>query len=770
MLVSVSLLLVGCASGRFTPETPIPHSGQFLKDYAETSRFRLGNPGSFQPMPDGSGVLFLRAAGSRTFRQDLWLYDVSAGSERVLLTADQLLGGAEERLSPEELARRERARSSSRGIASYEVSRDGRRLLVPLGGRLFVADTASLVAGTPVVRELRSEHGGAIDPRFSPDGSMVASVRGGALWVTRVGDGAERRVSPLPEGGVAYGEAEFVAQEEMDRSQGYWWSPDSGSIAYQQTDTTGVETFTIADPFDPARAAQTWAYPRAGRANASVTLWVGDIHNLFETPAPAGDYRASPLAAGQLAAVEWDRAEYPYLARVVWAKGSPLCVLVQNRTQTEEVLYRVDPRTGVLAEVLRERDPAWINLLPGSPRFLDDGSFLWLTEGGGDRPALERVRMDGTRTRLASDGLMIQGILGVDAPTGRVVLADAEHNPGTSVVAWSIADAVPAGGRLSEPGCLGSDAQVSAAMGEGLGLWVRTVSPKDGPVRWEVMEQDRLVGSISSRSETAPFAPKVEFLSGVGGRAFQAAVVRPRVMVPGRKYPVIDFAYAGPHSNVVNAGGGGYLLHQWFADQGFIVVLIDGRGTPRRGRAWERAIRGNLIDAALEDHCAALEALCAAYPEMDRSRIGVNGWSFGGYFAAMAVMRRPDVYKAGVAGAPVVDWRDYDTHYTERYMGLPAEAERVVDGVPGNERGYDASSVLTYAKGLSVPFLLIHGTADDNVYFLHSMKLCDALVRAGKGFEFMPLPGQTHGVTKPEWVEAVQSRIAAFFRKSLQPQ
>jgi dipeptidyl-peptidase-4 len=228
--------------------------------------------------------------------------------------------------------------------------------------------------------------------------------------------------------------------------------------------------------------------------------------------------------------------------------------------------------------------------------------------------------------------------------------------------------------------------------------------------------------------------------------------VRPADYRPGTAYPVIVSVYGGPHSQQVTQAGRNYLLEQWLADHGFMVVSIDGRGTPARGRAWERALKGNLIDSPLADQVEALHALGASHPELDLTRVGIYGWSFGGYFAAMATLRRPDVFRAGVAGAPVTDWRDYDTHYTERYMDLP----------DSNAEGYRAASTLTYADRLERPLLIAHGTADDNVFFLNSMKLCDALFRAGKPFEFLPLTGFTHMVPDPLVTARLYQRIAEF--------
>jgi dipeptidyl-peptidase-4 len=250
----------------------------------------------------------------------------------------------------------------------------------------------------------------------------------------------------------------------------------------------------------------------------------------------------------------------------------------------------------------------------------------------------------------------------------------------------------------------------------------------------------------------------VELTRTSGEPSFFAAVVRPRDFDAKKKYPVILYAYAGPHSTVVNATARAYLNDQWMADQGYIVARLDGRGTPFRGRDWERAIRGNLIDLALADQVTGLRALGAQFPEMDLSRVGVTGWSFGGYFAAMATLRRPDVFRCGVAGAPVITWENYDTFYTERYLGLPQT----------DPEAYQVSSVLSYASKLERPLMLIHGLTDDNVYAQHTLQLCDALFMAGKPYEFMPMLG-THmaGSSDPMVKLRQQQRVMEFFARYL---
>jgi dipeptidyl-peptidase-4 len=335
-------------------------------------------------------------------------------------------------------------------------------------------------------------------------------------------------------------------------------------------------------------------------------------------------------------------------------------------------------------------------------------------------------------------------------PDGKTVFVTATKNPTESQVY-----AIPLAG--GEPTQLTRESGNHAfTIDKHATEYLHSYSLADGRAGVEVCRAGgQVIGELKSVAEEPPL-PKQELLT-VGGRAFRAVIIRPRKFAAGTKYPVIVHVYGGPHSLTVNSSPRGMVLEQWLADQGFVVVSLDGRGTPRRGREWERAIKSNLIDVPLEDQVAGLQALGERFAEMDLSRVGIRGWSFGGYFSAMAAMRRPDVYKAAVAGAPVCDFRDYDTHYTERYMGLPEE----------NKAGYEASSVVTYCKDLSVPLLIIHGTADDNVYFLHALKMSEALFRAGKKFEFLPLAGFTHMVPDPNVTVRLNSRVAAFFKQHL---
>ena len=713
----------------------------FLEAFAITNRFTLGRPRSFEFTPDGAKLLFLRSQ-ARSFQQDLFEFDCATGKERVLLTAEALLGGTEEKLTAEELARRERMRMTSRGISAYSLSKDGTKVLVPLSGKLFVVDRDSGKRA-----ELKTyTKAFPIDPRFSPDGTMVACVREGEVFINDAAGEKEWKVTTGAGGTITNGLAEFVAQEEMSRFRGYWFSPDSRLLCFQQTDTKGMEQFSIADPADPAKTPESWPYPRAGAKNADVKLAITSV------------------AGGPVTWVKWDSVKYPYVATVTWTKNAPLTVMVQNRAQTEQVLLAVDEKTGETTPLLTDTDAAWLNIHESCPKWLEDGSgFLWVSERyegakpGRDFARLEVRNRDGSLNRvLTPPGYPMLDLVALDNLHGAAFISTATTPTRTQVArVWLKGGAEP----VMVADAPGTN---SVTFSENFETRLEAANLASGKLTWTVKLLDTsVVGEVASKAEQPPFVPKIE-IARVGNlvgqeRDFYAAIVRPRTFETGRKYPVIVSVYGGPGSNTVNDTPMGYLLQQWYADHGFIVVSIDGRGTPRRGRAWERAMHLNLIDLPLADQAQAISLLGARYAEMDVKRVGITGWSFGGYFAAMATMRMPKVFHAGVAGAPVSDWADYDTHYTERYMGMPQE----------NEKGYRDANVLTYCKDLTVPLMIVHGTADDNVYFMHSLKMTRELFRSGRDFEFVPLAGFTHVVAEPVTVNRLQKRMMSFFAEHL---
>lgn len=702
----------------------------FLRDYVETRGWSLGRPVKAQPTPDGKAVLFLRAQ-PREARLGLFEFEVATGRTRELLTPAQVLGGAEERLSEAEKARRERMRVTTAGFTDFQLSQDGTHLLLPLGGRLFVCERA-----TGAVTELQTGEGTIIDPKFSPDGRLVGYVLDHDVRVYDWKRGRERAVTRGGTEEITHGLAEFVAQEEMSRFSGWWWSPDARFIAYEEADARGVEKWTVPDPFRPGRAPHEQYYPRPGKANVRVRLGV------------------VPARGGRTRWLSWDRERYPYLARVDWHARGGLTLVVQTRDQRELALLRADPGTGATQTLLTETDPAWINLDQQVPRWLADGSgFLWTSERAGAWQ-LEVRCADGSPARvLVPAGEGFRDLVSVDEAAG-LVYYRASMDPRQSHLYR-----VPLAGGDMISLTAGRRSQHSAVFSENHAVYVHTIQSADALPLTVVRRADHTpVAELPSVAEAPPFIPGVEFASA-GEHGFHAKLIRPRTFEAGRKYPVIVHVYGGPTAQMVQATLGGQFLDQWLADQGFIVVALDGRGTPGRGRDWERAVFQKFGEVPLADQAAGLQALGRQFPELDLERVGVHGWSFGGYLAAQAVLRRPDVFHAAFAVASVTDWLDYDTHYTERYLGVPADE---------NDPVYRANSLLVDAPNLRRPLLLVHGTADDNVFFRHTLKLADALFRAGRPFELLPLAGFTHLVPEAEATERLWQRASVFFRTHLQ--
>jgi dipeptidyl-peptidase-4 len=705
-----------------------PLDTRYLRDHAETRGFMLGRPVGAKPTLDGKAVLFLRT-GARVPTLRLYEFDVGTGRTRELLTPEQVLKGAEEQLSAEEKARRERMRVSVGGFTSFQLSEDGSLILVSLSGKLYVVERNG-----GRVRELQTGSGTVLDPKFSPDGKSVAYVRDHDVSVLDLATQKEGRVTTGGSAERTHGLAEFVAQEEMGRFSGYWWSPDSRAIAYEEADATGVEVWYVADPARPGQEPHPSFYPRPGKANVRVRLGL------------------VPVAGGPTTWVRWDAERYPYLATVRWDEDGPLLLAVQTRDQKELVLLRADPESGQTTPLVTERDPAWVNIHQDVPRWLKDGSgFLWTSErDGGPRLELRDPRGELVRVLVPPDAGFLD-LVDVDSEGGQVVYRASADPTQAQLFRVPWRGGTPEA-LTREPGVHG------AAFGRSHAVYVHSVTPLDAMPKAAVCRADGTrLGELPSVAENPPFVPRAELVKVGDGQGFHAAVVRPRDFDSHKRYPVLVVVYGGPGHLKVTATMNTRLLDQWLADQGFVVVSLDNRGTPGRGRDWERAIKDHFGSVPLDDQVAGLKALGRRFPEMDLERVGIVGWSFGGYLSALAVLKRPDVFKAAVAGAPVVDWLDYDTHYTERYLGLP-------DADP---EGYKEGSLLTYAEKLERPLLLIHGTADDNVYFRHTLKLAEALFRAGKAFELLPLPRLTHMVPDPVVTQRLWSRIVGHFHEHL---
>lgn len=743
-----------------TPASAHPPKAQPLaariQEITVTHNYMLGRPGHFAFTRNGDTLLFLRAEAEDA-RSDLWAMDLRTNQERRLLVATDLLGGGEEKLSAHERAIRERKRIKTRGFTGYRLAKDGTTVVLQLSGDVFFYE---VLTGRTCRLDF-GEGGAIVDPRLSPDGRKLAFVRDHDLFVMALGEpqrvkgqdistlgGKIRALTTDGEAEHGHGVAEFVAAEEMDRYRGYWWSPDSRAILYQTTDERHLERFTIADASRPEEAAQVFGYPRPGKANAKVDLHLVDV------------------TSGARTAVRWDADALPYLARVTWPKGGPLAILVQARDQRQQQLRTVDLDTGRTQALLTERDDAWLNLSESAPRWSKDGEHLyWAAEAApGWTLTRHTVRRSGGAWKVQASETVLDAqsgfrkIVHIDEARGRVWFLGGEDPVQTHLLCAPLGGGAPA--RISPEG--GEHAAVFSGDGSRVALTRATFAEMPASAVHTLADEPAALTadagvSITAVARAPSKKPNIERVPADRAGGFHAVIVRPEDFEAGRRYPVLLYVYGGPHHNMVSDNVSRYHLHQWMADHGFVVVSLDGRGTMHRGRDFERALLGKLGDVPLEDQVAGLTALAAHYPELNLDRVGVYGWSFGGYLAAMAAIRRPDVFRVAVAGAPVADWRYYDTHYTERYMGLLGEAEAA----------YTHSSLLTHAARLKRPLLLVHGIADDNVYFAHTLQLADALFRSRRDFTLLPLIGSTHQVADPSVRGALYDRVIRFLGAQL---
>lgn len=699
----------------------------FPRQHARTQRFTLGAPRSFAVSPDGSRVVFLRSGSGTDRANRLWVLDLGDGSgtERVAADPAELLGGAAEQLSREERARRERSREGSGGIVGYATDSAVELAAFALSGRLF---TAELRAGT--ARELPVP-GPVVDPRPSPDGTHVAYVSAGALRVVTADGSTDLALAEPEHDDAVWGLAEFVAAEEMGRSRGFWWSPDGDRLLAAHVDNSPVQRWWIADPANPGSAPAAVPYPAAGTPNAEVTLAVVGL-------------------GGSRTDVVWDRTAYPYLAAVHWSAGSPPIVLVQARDQRSQVVLSVDPETGRTLPLHAEEDPVWLDLFPGVPAWTPGGRLVRIADEGG-----ARVLTVGDRP-LTGASLHVRAVLGIDDESVLVSASAGEEagEPETGEI-----HVYEVGGqgveRVSD-----SPGMHSAVRSGDVTVLTSAALGRSG-ARVRVLREGKQIAEIASYAERPVLTARPELVLA-GERRIPCAVLLPSGGAPdGARLPVLLDPYGGPHGQRVAAAQNAHLTSQWFADQGFAVIVADGRGTPGRSPAWEKAVRDDIAGVVLADQVEALHALAGRYP-LDLDRVAIRGWSFGGYLAALGVLRRPDVFHAGVVGAPVTDLRLYDTHYQERYLGHPGEQPEV----------YARNSLIT-DDGLSDaaatvrPMMIVHGLADDNVVVAHSLRLSSALLAAGRPHEVLPLSGVTHMTPQEQVAENLLLLQVDFLRRSL---
>ncbi|MFQ7639073.1 MAG: prolyl oligopeptidase family serine peptidase [Bifidobacterium longum] len=822
---------------------------------ARTLRFGCGAPRSAQTVGDGSRALFLRSDGPEDLVTALWLswFDESGEHHETKLADPRELLGAtadSEDVPAEEKARRERAREGGTGIVGYSADDDGNRIVFTINGRLFLTDidwNDETGAPEPHTRELAGEwldedpamYTPVLNPRIAPDGEHVLYTTGSYLMLVDIGGELGDRITAVygvsvedEDGNPAentwkIGLAEFVAGEEMDRYDGFWWAPDSQHVLFESFDTADEPTWYISDPADPEKPDAGRRYPRALTRNADVYLTVITL---------AFDENDRYAGITGNADVDWDREAYEYVAAVNWRRGHDPLVLVQNRRQTRdqvlEVAVAADGAALGATRVLEEHaNEQWIDLVHGTPAYTPDGRLVCsLNDMATDT---NRLTMDGRPFTPA--GWNVRTVLAV---TDEDVLAVVQRAP---EIASEMPDAWAGSGAASDAESLfgGHDArsfdvvsmgydgtitpvttdpgQWTASRGE-RGIVVSGRDMRSARARMRHIVTRRAVGGvtdaviaantsdaanttditaadITSTAAEPGFTPNVTF-TRLGEHRLYTAIIAPSPSSPyahAEKLPVLMKPYGGPGFQQVIASQSFYWEGQWWADQGFLVVTADGRGTTGRGPAWDREIFEDMKDVTLADQVEAVNALPEAVarlnadvesraaqpaagdqadaenhppalratsrqreaiPMPDLDKVCMIGWSYGGFLSALAVLDAPNVFKAACAGAPPTDWTLYDTHYTERYLGLDPDV-------------YYRNGIVQDAPKLERPLMLIHGFADDNVTIAHSLRLSQALMAAGRPHTFLPLTGITHMTNDETVAENLLTLQRDFLRDAL---
>jgi dipeptidyl-peptidase-4 len=663
-----------------------------------TRRFSLGVPSQFTVTPDGATVVFLRSRAGDDPVACLWALDVDSGTQRLL---------ADPRDLPD----------STTGISAYATDEAGSLAAFSVAGTLWVVDVADgqirrLLADSPVA-----------DARPDPGGQLIAYTCGDVLRMIDA-DGTGDRILAAPDGPeVTFGTAEHTGITSLGGSRGFWWAPDGDRLLVARTDSSGVELWHLADPAEPGKAPRTMRYAAAGKANADVTLWIVGLD-------------------GSRTEVRWDRSAFEYVVGGGWDGHGPYAV-VQSRDQRTVRFLEIDPVGGETKVVSEQRDDRWVQLVPGLPARTGSGALI----SHADLADTRQLTVDGTA--VTPPGLQLRAVLGID---GDEVLFTASEDPTeTHLFLFEASEGVR---RLSaEPG-------VHSGVRRG-GTLVQVARSTDEPGgRITVSRNGKPAVGIASLVERPVLQLNATQLV-LGPLELRAALYLPSWHRPGSaKLPVLLDPYGGAGAQRVTAECEWWMLvSQWFAEQGFAVLAADGRGTPGRGPGWERAVHGDMFGPVLDDQVAALREAARLFADLDLDRVGIRGWSFGGSIAALAVLRRPDVFHAAVAGAGVTDQRLYNAHWRERFLGHPDEFPQ----------RYEASSLVAAAPQLTRPLLLMHGLADENVHAANTLRLSTALLAAGRPHEVLLLPGVGHQAMSTAITENLLQHQVRFLQTHLSP-
>ncbi|MGB7407814.1 MAG: DPP IV N-terminal domain-containing protein [Pontixanthobacter sp.] len=686
--------------------------------------------------PDGRYLTLLRNREDDRERYDLWGYDRESGAWTMLVDSEKLGSGRE--LSEDEKMQRERARVGNlKGIISYQWTPDGSGVLVPLDGDLYLARLDGAVT------RLTDTEESELNPALSETGQYVSFVRDRQLWVGEVSQEATP-ITPKEGDAVRWGEAEFVAQEEMGRLTGYWWSPDDAQIVVQRTDESRVGVVTRAAIGATGTEVFDQRYPVAGSDNAVVELFLMD---------PDGGNRMPiDLTSNQDATFyNTDDSTDFYIARVDWAPDGSLYVQRQNRQQNWMDVLKVDPATGQTEIALQEEDAMaskggrgqyWINL-SDNYKFLKDGGLIWWSEsdGFGHLYLYDASEDLQAYTQLTKGNFVVTKLVGVDEDAQRIYYLATSDDDALEqhVYALDYATSEPPR-KLTQDGF-----QHNATMDQEAQTLLITRSAKDQPPQSYLADTDgqRLAwvqeNALDGDHPYAPYLPshvmpEYGTVLAEDGTPLNWMMLKPE-MEPGKQYPVFYYHYSGPGPQVVDRGWDGALA-QAIVDKGYIWFALDNRGSANRGVRFEQPLYHAMGGVEVRDQKVGAEYL-KSLPFVDADKIALYGWSYGGYMTLKQMQADPGFYAAGISGAPVTRWELYDTHYTERFMGNPNELPEV----------YEKASAIPDATKITDPLLLIHGMADDNVVFENSSELISVLQEGNVPFEMMLYPGYTHRVS-----------------------
>lgn len=686
--------------------------------------------------PDGKLLTSLRARADEKERFDLWAMDLATGQERMLVDSKRLGSGAE--LSEAEKMQRERRRiGGTTGIVTYQWSADGQTILVPLEGDLYLATRDGRV------RQLTKSEAGELNPVVSPRGSHVSFVRDRNLFAFDLGKNEERQLTQGGGGAISFGEAEFVAQEEIGRYTGYWWSPDDKRIAVEKFDEAPVGIVSRASIGADGTKVYDQRYPAAGTPNVLVELYI-----------------VSPKD-GTPVKVDLGTETDIYLARVDWtADGSALLVQRESRDQKRLDMLKVDPETGASTVLFSETAGArsWINL-SDNLRALKDGSLIWWSERDGHGHLYRWA--DGKWTQLTRGDWEVRDVIAVDEAKGRLLFTANKDTPVEQHVYEIDLGKPGTPRRLTEAGFWNT-----AEMDKGGARMLVNRSNPDQPSQTYLADAEgkRLRwldrNAIAGDHPYAPYlaqhvTPEFGTLKAADGSTLHYKLLKPKGAA-GVRHPVLVQVYNGPGAGRQVMKQWGNPLHQYLVSRGWVIFSIDGRGSPDRGTAFENQIYHAMGTVEVDDQLAGV-AWLKQQPFVDPAKVAVFGWSYGGYMTLKLLEAAPGTFAAGISGAPVTRWGLYDTHYTERYLGDPNT----------DPQSYSGSDALGNADKIADPLLLIHGMADDNVVFEHSTALMAKLQKAGHPFETMVYPGQTHSVGGPGVSVHLWKTIEAFLDRNV---